>query len=138
MVISEHADDAGKQLTLNDESIARVENFKYLGANMISSAYDLTSRKGLARSAFWSLKDIWRAEHIQLHLKIGIYKTAVLSILLYGCETWTMTKQMDIEINGFHTNCLRIILGIKRIDKVANDKIFSKSSSQPLTHIIRQ
>jgi hypothetical protein len=49
-----------------------------------------------------------------------------------------MTKQMDIEINGFHTNCLRIILGIKRIDKVTNDEIFSKSSSQPLTHTIRQ
>jgi hypothetical protein len=48
-----------------------------------------------------------------------------------------MTKQMNVEIDGFHTNCLRTILGIKRIDKVTNDEIFSKSGSQPLTHTIR-
>jgi hypothetical protein len=111
-----------------DQPIERVDNFKYLGSNMISSAYDLTARKGLARSAFWNLKDIWNAQHIDIALKVIIYKTAVLSILLYGCESWTMTKCMDTEVDGFNTNCLRVILNIKRTDRIPN----ADSSLTPL------
>jgi hypothetical protein len=40
------------QLIINGKPIKRVENFKYLGANMKSSTFDLTCRKGQAWAAF--------------------------------------------------------------------------------------
>jgi hypothetical protein len=45
-------EDKDEQLLLMDQPIERVDNFKYLGSNMISSAYDLTARKGLAMQLF--------------------------------------------------------------------------------------
>jgi hypothetical protein len=74
------------------------------------------------------LKDIWNAQHIDIALKVIIYKTAVLSILLYDCESWTMTKCMDTEVDGFNTNCMRVILNIKRTDMIPN----ADSSLTPL------
>ena len=59
---------------------------------MKSSALDLSVRKGQAWGAFKSLEHVWRAKHIHLHLKLSIYKTAVLAVLFYGGETWVMTR----------------------------------------------
>ncbi len=105
---------------------------------MISSEYDLTCRKGQAWSAFWCLKPIWQANHIRISLKVNIFKTAVLSILLYGCETWVLTQKMEQWIDGFGTNCLRVLLGIRRIDKVPNDTIYIRTNMKPLTRFVRE
>jgi hypothetical protein len=92
----------------------------------------------LGGGAFWMLKNIWYAKHIELKLKINIYKVAVLSVLLYGAETWTITPVMEREINGFGTNCLRIILGIRRIDRITNEVVFSRSHQSALINTVRQ
>jgi hypothetical protein len=133
MVISLSENELDNQLILNGKPIARVENFKYLGANMISSEYDLSCRKGQAWSAFWSLKHIWQAKHLRISLKVNIFKTAVLSILLYGCEAWVLTQKMEQWIDGFETNCLRVLLGIRRIDRVPNATIYTRTNMKPLT-----
>ena len=138
MVLNPQAKESGQQLLLKGKPIERVDNFKYLGANMKSSAFDLACRKGQAWSAFWRLEHVWRAKHINLQLKLNIYKTAILSVLLYGGETWAMTKQMELELDGFGTNCLRIILGIKRIDRVRNELIYEQTHMRPLTRILRE
>ena len=55
---------------------------------MASTENDILSRISMAWGAFWKLTKIWKAEHLSLKLKLEIYSTAVLSILLYGCESW--------------------------------------------------
>jgi hypothetical protein len=45
---------------------------------------------------------------------------------------------MERELNGFGTNCLRIILGIKRIDKVPNTRIYELTDMKPLTCFARE
>jgi hypothetical protein len=87
MVINPRPSERNAQLLLNGKPIKRVENFKYLGANLKSSAYDLACRRGQAWAAFWALERIWRDKSIRLDLKINICKTVVLSVLSYGCET---------------------------------------------------
>ena len=39
-------------------------------------------------AAFWKLDRIWKTNHISVQLKLNIFKTAVLTILTYGCECW--------------------------------------------------
>ena len=43
-------------------------------------------------------------------MKRGFFNAAVLSILLYGCTTWTLTKRMEKKIDGNYTRRLRAIL----------------------------
>ena len=46
----------------------------------------------IARDCFFLLeKNIWRS-HIHTETKVQLYRTYIVPVLLYGCETWTVTK----------------------------------------------
>jgi hypothetical protein len=48
------------------------------------------------------------------NLKIKIYKTIVLPVVLYGCETWSLTLGKEYRLRVFENRMLRRILGLKR------------------------
>ena len=71
-----------------------------------------------------TLHPIWRARNISNQTKIALYKSLVLSIVLYAAETWTLKKKRDqSRLLSFEMSCLRRILGISRRDKIRNDCI---------------
>ena len=43
-------------------------------------------------------------------MKCSFFQAAVVSILLYGCTTWTLTKRLEKKIDGNYTRMLRAIL----------------------------
>ena len=43
-------------------------------------------------------------------MKCNFFQAAVVSILLYGCTTWTLTKQLEKKLDGNYTRILRAIL----------------------------
>ena len=88
-----------------------------------SSKTDVRARKGQAWSTFWKMKDIFRSETIPIRLKTDIWQASCLSILLYGCESWIIAKKLENSLNSFATSCYRVMLNIKRIDKVSNIRI---------------
>ena len=125
--------DDQSQLSLNGEIIERVDDFKYLGSYMFSSEKDFKCRKGQAWGAFWKLEDIWKSKTTPVKLKIRIFQASCLSIFLYGSETWILTKKLKNELDSFATNCYRIILGIKRLDKITNETIYKQVNQIPLS-----
>ncbi|KAJ4439263.1 hypothetical protein ANN_07383 [Periplaneta americana] len=54
------------------------------------------------------------------NLKVRIYKTVVLPVVLYGCETWTLTLREEHRLRVFENKVLRKIFGAKR-DKVTGE-----------------
>jgi hypothetical protein len=50
----------------------------------------------------------------QKNLKIRIYKTIILPVVLYGCETWYLTLREEYRLNVFENRVLRRIFGPKR------------------------
>jgi hypothetical protein len=51
---------------------------------------------------------------ISKSLKIKIYKTAILPVVLYGCETWYLTLREEHRLRVFENGVLRKIFGPKR------------------------
>ena len=43
-------------------------------------------------------------------MKRSFFQAAVVSILLYGCTTWTLTKRLEKKLDGNYTRMLRAIL----------------------------
>ena len=43
-------------------------------------------------------------------MKRSFFQAAVVSILLYGCTTWTLTKRLEKKLDGSYTRMLRAIL----------------------------
>jgi hypothetical protein len=54
------------------------------------------------------------------NLKVKIYKTIILSVVFYGCETWSLTLREEHRQRVFENRVLRRIFGPKR-DEVMGD-----------------
>jgi len=119
------------------DPIKHVPDFRYLGSMMASSASDLKRRKALAWSAFWKLEQLWRSSFIPISMKVKLFNTTCVTILLYGCESWVIQQDMENKVNSFATSCYRIMLNIKRLDRVPNADIYAMTNTTPLIHQAR-
>ena len=103
-------------LRVRDSVVEEVDSFSYLGAQVTKDGgdtLDIKKRTALAYASFNRLNKIWRARGINRKTKATLFKTLVLSVLLYGCETWKMTKGEEKKLDIFHTKCLRRIFRIR-------------------------
>ena len=78
---------------MNGETLETVDKFKYLGPTLTKdgkSEKEIKIRLATANSALVNLSTIWKSRSISLRTKIQLYNSLILSILLYGCETWTL------------------------------------------------
>jgi len=55
------------------------------------------------------------------NLKIKIYRTVILPVVLYGCETWSLTLREERRLRVFQNRQLRTIFGPKR-DEVTGER----------------
>ena len=100
-----------------------VDNCKYLVAWMASSLKDFEVRKAIAWKACHKLKQIWKST-MNRKLKIRIFRDIIETILLYGSETWTITKTFENKIDGCYTRLIRMILNISWRDKIPNKILY--------------
>ena len=82
------------------------------------------------------MEKLWRAKHVSIWLKKNIFKASVVSVFLYGCETWIVSQIMADKINSFATSCYRIMLGIRRIDKVRNAYVLATMEERSLLETV--
>ena len=69
----------------------------------------LINRKGHRHAANVRLSIIWKSDLTE-KMKRSFFQAAVVSILLYGCTTWTLTKWLEKKLDGNYTRMLRAIL----------------------------
>jgi hypothetical protein len=79
---------------------------------------------------------------ISKNLKIKIYKTVILPVVLYGCETWSLTLRKEHRLRVFQNRLLRRIFGPKREvngswRKLHNDELHSLYSSPNIVRVIK-
>ena len=85
--------------TVNNENIKRADNFKYLGAWIDDTANNIKVRKALSWKSCNKLNKIWKLSLCK-SLKQQTFLTLIESVLLYGSETWTLTKSLEKSIDG--------------------------------------
>ncbi|VVC25121.1 Hypothetical protein CINCED_3A009847 [Cinara cedri] len=83
-------------IKLNDIVIQEVEQFSYLGSIITynnTSTMDIKKRITLAKQTFIKKNSLLISKHLKIETKKKFIKTFVWSVLLYGCETWTIKKK---------------------------------------------
>ena len=128
--------DSQSNLEVGNEQIEIVEDFKYLGSKILSSMTDFLQRRGIAWSNFWRLQRVWQSNQLPLHLKLRLFDALIIPVLLYGSESWTISQTMCDRINAFGTSCYRIMLGVKRTDRVRNTVILQTVNRPALCNIV--
>ena len=127
-------------LVYDNIEVKFVPKFKYLGSILTKNGDlkpEVNRRRALTASAMQSLSRLlWRHRHISRRTKIRVYNASVLSILLYGSETWPINKTLESRIDGFDTRSLRRIEGIHWTQHVTNAEVRRRTSQPPASSII--
>ena len=118
------------------------ERFAYLGCELISSGRSTTeviARIALAASIMSRLINIWRQQRVSLTTKLRLYNAFVVSVLVYGAETWSLLKSDERKLEAFHITCQRRILGVCSYNFVANTVITKRTGQEsPLSSLRRR
>ena len=75
-------------------------------------------------------------------LKIKIYKTIILPVMLFGCETWSLTLREACRLRVFQNRILRRIFGSKRDEnrewrRLHNEELHSLYCSPNIVRVIK-
>ena len=68
---------------------------------------------------------LWGSKHLSVSTKVKCYRAYVLPFLLFGSETWALSKEQPLMLERVHTSCLRSILGVKLSDRHSNAQVRS-------------
>ena len=100
----------------DNSSIERVEEFKHLGTtltNKNSIQEEIKSRFKLGNACYYSVQNLLSSSLLSKKLKIKIYRTITLPVVLYGCETWSLTLREERRLRVFENRVLRRVFGPK-------------------------
>ena len=67
-----------------------------------------------------------------MRTKIRLFQSNVKSVLLYGSETWSLTKTLTSKLLVFINTCLRRIMKIKWSDKIHNNILWERTGQEPI------
>ena len=95
--------------TLDGTTLKLVDKFTYLGSSVSSTEKDINTRLTKAWTAIDRLLIIWKS-NLTDKMKRSFFQAAVVSILLYGFTTWTLTKRLEKKLDGNYTRMLRAVL----------------------------
>ncbi|KAJ4429478.1 hypothetical protein ANN_21647 [Periplaneta americana] len=110
-------------ITIRDLSFEEVEKFKYLGAtvtNINDTREEIKRRINMGNVCYYSVEKLLSSSLLSKNLKVRIYKTVILPVVLYGCETWTLTLREEHRLRVLENKVLRKIFGAKR-DEVTGE-----------------
>jgi len=129
----------------DDSSFERVEEFKYLGTtltNQNSTQEETKIRLKSGNACYHSMQNLLSSNLLTKHIKIKIYRTIILLVVLYECETWLLTLREEHRLRVFESRVLRRIFGPKsevtgEWRKLHNEKLNDLYSSPSTVQMIK-
>ena len=109
--------------TLDNKQLKNVDDFQYLGSWIDRSSRDIEIRKAKAWSALSKMESIWKSD-LPRNIKVEFFRATVESVLLYGGETWTLTKSLEQRLDGCYTRLLRAALNISWRQHTTNKELY--------------
>ena len=120
--------------TLDGSSLKLDDKFTYQGNSVSSTEKDIDTWLAKAWTAINRLSVIWKS-NLTDNMKRSFFQVAAVSILLYGCTTWTLKKRMEKKLDGNYPRMLRAILNKSWKQHLTKQKLYGHLS--PITKTIK-
>ena len=89
---------------INNSTFERVEAFKYLGTltHQNSIPEEIKSRLKSGNACYYSVQNLLSSRLVSKNLKLKVYRTIILPVVLYGCETrsLTLTEERKLRVSS--------------------------------------
>jgi hypothetical protein len=118
MLLSRHQNvGQNRNIKVANRSFESVSQLKYLGMtvtdqNLIQK--EIKRRLNSGNSCYHSVQNLLSSRLLSKNVNIRIYKTIILPVILYGCETWSLTLRVEHRLRVFENRVLRRMFGSKR------------------------
>jgi len=96
-------------MKIDNSSFGRVEEFKYLGTtltNQYSIREEIKNRLKLGNACHYSVQNLLSSRLLAKNLKINIYRTIILPVVLCGCEILPLTLREERRVGVFENRML--------------------------------
>ena len=107
-------------IKIGNSSFQRVEQFKYLGRTLTNRSPiqdETTSRLKPRNVCYHWVQNLMSSSLLSKNIKIRIYRTQILPVVLHRCETWSFTLREERRLRVFEKRVLR------RIFRLCRDKV---------------
>ena len=114
--------DRLEPVNVNGTPLEYVSEYTYRGQQIsihMSNEIEIKRRIGQAWRKFWSLKFILTDNTLKTNLKVEVFEKCVLSVLLYGSQTWSLNKKLQNMIRI----CQRKIMQVTLKDRIRNEDL---------------
>jgi hypothetical protein len=104
-------------MKIDNRPFENVAQSKYWGMtityqNLIQEEFK--RRLNLGYPCYHSVQNLLSSHLLSKTIQIRIYKTIILPVVLYGCETWSLLLREEHRLRVFGNRALRRIIGLKR------------------------
>jgi hypothetical protein len=147
MLLSHHQ-NAGQNhdIKIVDRCFVNVAQFRSLGTTVTNQNLiqeEIKRRLNSGNACYHSVKNLLSSRLLSKNIKIRIYKTIILPVVLYGCETWPLTLREEHGLRVFENRVLRRIFGQKRDEVMGgwrrwhNEDLYNLNSSPSIIRMIK-
>ena len=116
---------------IDGETVETIKDF-ILGSFQIAAdvdySHEIKRRLLLGRKVMANLESILKSSDITLSTKIHLVKVIVFSVVIYGCESWTVKKAENRRIDAFELWCWRRLLRVPWTARSSNQSILKEIS----------
>jgi hypothetical protein len=147
MLLSRHQNvGQNRDIKIANRSFENVSQFKYLGTTLTNQNLieeEIKRRLNSGNACYHSVQSLLSSRLLSKKLKIKIYKTIILPVVLYRCKTWSRTLREVHRLRVFENRVLRRIFGPKRDEvtgawrKLHNEELHDLYSSPRIIRIIK-
>lgn len=111
----------------------QVREFKYLGSiisEKVDCEKDIKTRITIAKTTFAKMKKILTNVSMNMKLRLRMLKCYVWSTLTYGCEAWTLKKNMAERLEAVEMWFLRRMMRIPWTARVTNEEVLRRAGTE--------
>ena len=125
---------------IDGETMETMTDFIFLGSKITADSdccHEIKRRLLLGRKAMTNLDSILKSRDITLSTKVHIVKAMVFSVVMYGCESWTIKKAEHWRTDVFELWCWRRLLRVPWTARRSNQSILKEISPEyPLDRLM--
>ena len=105
---------------------------------------EIKRRINMGNACYYSLEKILSSRLLSKKLNVKTYKTIILPVVLYGCETWSLTLRKEHRLRVFENKVLRKIFGANKDEiigewrKLHNAELHALYSSPNILGVLNQ
>ena len=116
---------------IDGETVETVSDFIFLGSKITADgdcSHEIKRRLPFGRKVMTNLDIIFKSRDITLSTKVRLVKAMVFSVVMYGCETWTVKKAECQRIDALELWCWRRLLRVTWTARKSNQSILKEIS----------